>query len=446
MTNYGMTNERLKLGFFGAVVVLLALVLLSGVGLAQSSTTTQAQASAEPTITHYSLSPEKLQKATALYHIELVFLTLVTLYGFLILLGLLRFDIGPRLRNIAERVSRFRFVQAYIFAPLLLLTIAVLNLPFDIYRQNVEREYGISVQSWGSWFWDWTKGQLVSYVIFSFVIWLLYLIIRRSPRRWWFYFWLASLPITIFVVFITPVLLDPLFNKFEPLAQKNPALVQALHRVTERGGLDIPENRMYEMKASEKLTVYNAYVTGIGATKRVVVWDTTEHDMTIPETMFVFGHEMGHYVLNHIWKGLAFTSLLLLVGLYVGYRIANASMDRWGDRLGIRALGDWASLPLLMLILAVLTFIAQPIASGFSRYIEHQADVYGLEVTHGLVPDSGMTAAVAFQKLGEKSYDYPYPNRLFVIWEYDHPPIPDRLLFSLRYHPWNEGEPTAFVK
>jgi len=166
----------------------------------------------------------------------------------------------------------------------------------------------------------------------------------------------------------------------------------------------------------------------------------------VPETMFVFGHEMGHYVLNHIWKGLTFLAVLLFVGLYVGFRIANASVARWGERLGIRALGDWASLPLLLLIGSVLALVAQPLANTFSRHIEHQADIYGLEVTHGLVPDSSMTAAVAFQKLGEKSYDYPYPNRLLVVWVYDHPAIADRLLFSLHYRPWDEGKPTEFVK
>ncbi len=448
MTNDGMMNWEgggwlvLAAGF-----VLAFMLLPSRAALAQSSPATRSQAStAEPTITHYSLPPDKLEKAEALYHTRVVLFLAGSVYGFVILLGFLRFNVGPGFRSIAERISRFRFVQAYIFVPLILLTLAVLNLPFDVYSQHVDRAYGISVQSWGSWLWDWTKGQLVSYIILSFVVWLLYLIIRNSPRRWWFYFWLASLPIMVFVLFISPVLLDPLFNKFEPLAPKNPALAAALHRVTERVGVEIPESRMYEMKASEKLTVYNAYVTGIGASKRIVVWDTTEHDMTIPETMFVFGHELGHYVLNHIWKGLAFAAVLTFVGLYIGFRIANASMERWGDRLGIRALDDWASLPLLLFILTVLSFVGEPIGSAFSRHVEHQADIYGLEVTHGLVAQSSENAARTFQKLGEKSFDYPYPNRLFVFWTYSHPPISDRLTFSLDYRPWDEGKPNQFVK
>lgn len=449
MQNLKRTNRRRSGSVVVGVSLLFALMLLfSCVSWAQNSQASQSQqaSAAEATITHYSLPPEKMEKAATLYRTQVILFLAGSLYAFVVLLGFLRFDIGPRFRNVAERVTRFRFVQAYVFVSLILLMLAVLNLPFDIYGQHVDRAYGISVQSWGSWFWDWTKGQLVSFVILSFVIWLLYLIIRNSPRRWWFYFWLASLPIIVFVMFISPIVLDPLFNKFEPLAPKNPALAAALHRVTERAGVEIPESRMYEMKASEKLTVYNAYVTGIGASKRIVVWDTTEHDMTVPETMFVFGHELGHYVLNHIWKGLAFAAVLMFFGHWIEFRIANASMERWGERLRIRALGDGASLPLLLLILTALSFVGAPIGSAFSRHVEHQADVYGLEVTHGLVTQSSENAARAFQKLGEKSFDYPYPNRLYVFWTYSHPAIADRLSFSLHYRPWNEGKANEFVK
>jgi Zn-dependent protease with chaperone function len=330
--------------------------------------------------------------------------------------------------------------------PPLLLLLAVLNLPFDIYQHHTYLQYGISVQGWGSWMWDWAKSQLVLFAIFSPITWLLYLIIRVSPRRWWFYFWLASIPIAIFITFVAPVVLEPVFNKYEPLEKTNPALVKAIQEVTQRGGLEIPPERMFEMKASEKVTDYNAYVSGIGATKRVVVWDTTEHDMTRPEIMFVFGHEMGHYVLGHIWKGLLFTEALLLIGFYVLYRVAKWATAGWGQRLSIREVGDWASLPLLLLIVTALSFVSTPIGSTFSRYLEHQADVYGLEVVHGLVPNSSQVAAVAFQKLGEKSLDYPYPNQFLVFWAYNHPSIPDRLLFSLAYKPWDEGKPTEFVK
>jgi Zn-dependent protease with chaperone function len=429
-----------------SILVCLGLLLTCAAVAQTAAPSDHPQASAGQTVTHYSLPPDKLAKAKTLYTTQVVLMIVETIYGFLVLLFVVRGRIGSRFRNWAESVTRLRFVQAFLVVPPLLFILSALNLPFDIYGHKTYLEYGISVQGWGSWFWDWTKSQLVQFAIFSPVIWLLYLIIRVSPRRWWFYFWLASIPIVVFVTFIAPVILDPIFNKFESLQKTNPALVQAIQGVTKRGGLDIPPERMYEMKASEKVTDYNAYVTGMGATKRVVVWDTTEHDMTTDEILFVFGHEMGHYVLGHIWKGILFLSAMLFIAFYIGYRIAKAAISLWGERLGIREMADWASLPLLLLIVTGLAFLGTPIGSTFSRHIEHQADVYGLEVIHGLVPDSSQVAAVAFQKLGEKSFDYPYPNQFLVFWAYNHPSIPDRLLFSLAYRPWDEGKPTQYVK
>lgn len=431
-----------------AAVLLICLGLLVTCGAFSQSAapSDHAQITAGQTVTQYTLPPDKLAKAKTLYTTQVVLLIVETIYGFIVLLFVVRGRLGTTFRNWAEAVSRFRFVQAFIVVSPLLLLLGALNLPFDIYQHHTYLQYGISVQGWGSWLWDWAKSQLVLFAIFSPITWLLYLIIRVSPRRWWFYFWLASIPIAIFITFVAPVVLEPMFNKFEPLEKTNPALVKAIQEVTQRGGLEIPPERMFEMKASEKVTDYNAYVSGIGATKRVVVWDTTEHDMTTPEIMFVFGHEMGHYVLGHIWKGLFFTEAMLLLGFYVLYRFAKWSVTGWGQRLGIREVGDWASLPLLLLIVTALSFISTPIGSTFSRHLEHQADVYGLEVIHGLVPNGNQVAAVAFQKLGEKSFDYPYPNQFLVFWAYNHPSIPDRLLFSLAYKPWDEGKPTEFVK
>jgi STE24 endopeptidase len=430
-----------------APFLLLSSLLLPAAALAQPpAASDHPQVSAGQTITQYTLSPEKLARAKALYTTRIVLMVAGTIYGFVVLVFVVRGRVGSKFRNWAESVTRWRFVQAFLVVSPLLFILAVLNLPFDIYGQKTYLEYGISVQGWGSWFWDWTKSQLLQFAIFSPVVWLLYLIIRKSPRRCWFYFWLASLPIVVFIAFIAPVILDPIFNKFEPLQKTNPALVQAIQSVTKRGGLDIPPERMYEMKASEKVTDYNAYVTGMGATKRVVVWDTTEHDMTTPEILFVFGHEMGHYVLGHIWKGILFLAAMLFVAFYFGYKIAKLVVARWGERLGIRELGDWASLPLLLLVISGISFVGMPLGSTFSRHIEHQADVYGLEVIHGLVPNSSQVAATSFQKLGEKSFDYPYPNQFLVFWAYNHPAIPDRLLFSLAYKPWDEGKPNEFVK
>jgi Zn-dependent protease with chaperone function len=203
---------------------------------------------------------------------------------------------------------------------------------------------------------------------------------------------------------------------------------------------------MFEMEASAKVTTYNAYVTGIGTTKRVVVWDNTARDLTVPETLFVFGHEMGHYVLDHIYKGLAFFAVTSLLGFWLGRRIVLGILARWGTAWHIRGLNDLAALPVLMLALSLLTFIGEPIGNAFSRHLEHQADIYGLEVTRGLFPNNAQVAASSFQKLGEKSYDYPNPNPLLVFWSYSHPSIADRIRFCLRYDPWNTPPGPRYVK
>ncbi|HYL93170.1 MAG TPA: M48 family metalloprotease, partial [Alphaproteobacteria bacterium] len=248
----------------------------------------------------YTLPPDKLEKARALYILDGKLIVISSVYSFIVLLALLSFGIVARYRNWAEKASSKRFVQALIVVPLLLLTLDILHLPFRIYGHHIGLQYGFSVQGWGSWALDVLKGEGLGLAIGTLVLYGLISIIRRSPKRWWFYFWLIAIPFGLFFVFIEPMVIDPIFYKYEPLEAHNPQLVQALEKVTQRGGLAIPRSRMYEMKASEKLTVLNAYVTGLGASKRVVIWDTTIQKTTTPETLFIFGHEMGHYVLHHV--------------------------------------------------------------------------------------------------------------------------------------------------
>lgn len=394
----------------------------------------------------YSLPPDKLTKAYALYLLDGALYFATTLWLWIVLWLMLRTRFGVRLRTYAQSASRRRFLQAVVVMTLFVLVIQLTQLPFDLYGHHISLKYGLSVQHWGSWFGDWSKALVLEFIFASLLGWLFYGVLRHSPRRWWLYFWLALIPIVIFVLFITPIWIEPLFNKFEPLTDQHSDLVEQIERVVHRAGMNIPPQRMYEMKASAKGTTLNAYVTGFGATKRVVVWDTTMHDMTIPETLFVFGHEMGHYVLHHIPKEGAIDLLLLLVVLYVSYRSSNWLIGRYGTKWGIRDLADWASLPLLMLVLSVLTFLVTPAFNAVSRHYEHQADQYGLEVIHGLVPDSGTTAARSFQKLGEVSLDYPYVNSFWEFWAWTHPTIRDRVIFAQTYDPWDEGKQPEFVK
>ncbi len=406
---------------------------------------TSASAQQQPVAT-YTLPPDKYEKAVAYSRAKYRLYFADVAYGIIVLLLILGLKIASRFRQWAEHASSRRWLQVMIFAPLLLLLIDAVSLPSGIYGHWLSRKYEQSIQGWGSWMWDWTKGELIGLVVGTFLVWLLFVVIRRSPRRWWFYFWLVSLPIILVTIFLVPVIIDPLFNKFEPLAKSNPELVAQIERVVERSGLTIPRDRMFLMKASEKTNSLNAYVTGLGASKRVVVWDTTIRRMTTPETLFVFGHELGHYVLNHIYKGIAFTALMLFIGLYLAYRVANWMLARWAAAWGLRDLNDWAALPVLLLILAIFGFVASPIGNGFSRWEEHQADIYGLEVTHGLFPDSTAVATHSFQVLGEIDLSDPKPSPFIKFWLYSHPPIDERIQFAHDYAPWSQGKQPEFVK
>jgi STE24 endopeptidase len=423
-----------------------------------SSQKTTAQTAASPVATPaaqtmpttqtsvYTLPPDKLAKSKALYDLRGDLRIIDTVYGLLILLGLLYLGVAAKYRDLAERAGRNRFVQALIFVAIFLITTTALQLPLDAYQQSISRQYGLSVQGWGSWFGDVLKGMLVGYVFLTIVAWLIATLIRVSPRRWWLYSWAIVFVLVVFIVAISPVVIDPLFNKFEPLDKSNPQLVDAIEKVTQRGGLTIPRDRMFLMKASEKVTTLNAYVTGFGPSKRVVVWDTTIKNATTPETLFVYGHEMGHYVLNHIVIGLAAAAVGLFIGFYLLYCIANWAFPRFQQRWRMREPWDWAALVMLVLIFSIMSTVSAPIGNGISRQLEHNADIYGLEVTHGINANSQEAAAHAFQVLGELSLSYPYPSRFVVFWYADHPPISDRVPFAHNYDPWSKGEQPKYVK
>ena len=415
----------------------------------QASSQAQAPSEQKPSeqIKTYSLPPEKYRQAIEYSRARYLLDFIGTFWGFAVLIAVLAAGVAPRFRNWSfSRAPRRRFVQALIYIPMLVATLALLGLPTDIAGHGISRKYQQSIEGWGAWLVDWSKGQLIVMAAGVFLAWILYGIIRRSPRAWWFYFWLAAIPLVVFVVFAEPVLIDPLFFKFEPLAKTQPALVAELTKVVERAGMNIPPDRMFEMKASAKLNSLNAYVTGVGASKRVVVWDTTIQRMTTAETVSVFGHEMGHYVLGHIWKGILFYLGVMFVFLYLGFRGLDWMLKRWGARWAIQGADDWASLPMLLLLVSIFSFLASPITNGFSRYQEHQADVYELEVIHGVIPDWRQVAVHAEQVLGEIDLADPDPNPFIKFWLYTHPSQKERIEFELSYDPWGKGQQPQFVK
>jgi Zn-dependent protease with chaperone function len=178
----------------------------------------------------------------------------------------------------------------------------------------------------------------------------------------------------------------------------------------------------------------------------VVVWDTTINKMTTPQTLFVVGHEMGHYVLGHIPKGIAFGAILIIVVLLFVHLALARTLSRKGREWLVRGMDDWASLPALLLFVYLFFFLAEPVFNSFSRYHEHQADVYGLEVTHGIIPNSSENAAEAFQILGEVDLADPDPGTFIKIWLYNHPPLAERLTFAHEYDPWSSGQAPMFVR
>ncbi|MDE1177072.1 MAG: M48 family metallopeptidase [Edaphobacter sp.] len=400
----------------------------------------------DPAKPAYSLPPETLARAIAYSHIRVVLDFVSSGWSIVSLVLLLGLGGIARMRDVAVNLSRNRWVQGVVFALLLLLATTLLELPLDMYGHHVSVSYGQSVQGWGSWFADAGKGFLLTLAVGVPVVMLLFRVIRRSPSRWWFWFWIPAMLLVLVSVFVAPVLIDPLFNKFEPLSKSDPALVDRLEQVVARGGVQIPPGRMYLMKASEKVTGLNAYVTGYGASKRVVVWDNTTAKATPDEISFIFGHELGHYVLNHIPKTLAFLGVLLLVEFYLGYRGVRWLLERYGRDWHIPSQNDWGMLAVMLLVLSVLSFFTEPVVNGYSRMNEHEADIYGQEVIHGIVADPQTAAQQAFQVLGEVSLTDPNPNAFVTFWTFSHPSVAYRAAFAAAYDPWNADRHPKFFK
>src|SRR3954453_21555624 len=351
--------------------------------------------------TTYTLPPDKLAKAIeyARARNRLYFVGIA--YGIAVLIAILYWKVGPRYRDWAERISRVRFLQAYLFTVPLLLTIDLLNLPIGMRYHWLAVKYEQSIQPWAPWLSDWAIGESISLAVSGLLVWGFYAIVRCSPRRWWLYGWLAAIPLLVFAIFVYPLAIDPLFYRFTPLDRTRPDIATEIQKVTARGGLDIPRDRAFEMNASSKLKSVNAYVTGIGASKRVVVWDNTLRFLTTGQTLFVLGHEMGHYALHHIWKGIALSCVGILIGLYGTWRLL--------PRLGV-GLADLSSLPALLLVMALFDLVSTPLVNGITRVQEHNADIYGLEVIHGILPNPRQAAAEAFQIMGEIGLADPSPS------------------------------------
>jgi len=230
---------------------------------------------------------------------------------------------------------------------------------------------------------------------------------------------------------------DPLYNKFTPLRDQQ--LKAQILELADRAG--IPGRHVFEVDESAQTVTYNAYVSGFGPSQRIVLWDTTLKGMKPDEILFVMGHEMGHYKLGHIWQGIAMTSIFSFLFFYLLARMARWATKRFGAQWGFANLADVASLPLLGATMTLLAMLAQPAVNGFSRRIEHEADVFAVEVTRD--NDAG---ARAFLKLSSQNRSNPEPPLLIKWFLYSHPPLLERIRFALAYKPWQHGLTNRFFQ
>ncbi len=386
----------------------------------------------------YTLPPDKLAKAIALSRIRNILDGAGSLWGIAVLWLLLATRAAARLEAWTQRVTSLCWVQGLLFFAAFFLITALAGLPLDMYGHYAERSYQISVQSWAGWFADVIKSLALTVAVGTPLLLLFNWIVRGWPRRYWFVAWVATLPIMVVLVFGAP-LIGPIFDKFEPLALHHAALVQQLEKVVARTGINIPPERMYLMKASAKTNGPNAYVTGLGATKRFVMWDTVTDRMPDDEVVFVFGHESGHYVLHHLPKGIALSAAGLFFVYWGCSTFAAGLVRRYGARWGAAGLASRTGFVALLLALSVAGFLLEPVSNAVSRHFEHQADVYGQEAIHGIVPDPQKTAVAAFNDLGKAWLDDPHPSPFIELWLYNHPSTQHRAEFAQHYDPWANG-------
>lgn len=355
-----------------------------------------------------------------------------TVLGLLLPAVLLFTGLSARLRTAVSRLAGGRwFFTAAGYGALYVLLTALVVLPLDWYRGFVRQHaYGLSVQTAGQWFGNWTKSTILSCLITAAFLWLPYLLLRRSPRRWWLWTGLATAPLVALFLLVKPVLLDPVFNKFGPMRDR--ALEARILAMAAQAG--IKADRVYEVAKSKDTKQMNAYVTGLGSTRRIVLWDTLVDRLPPDEVLFVMGHEMGHFVLHHIFIYMPLLVLVATISLYAVHRIGGRLIPRFPQRFGFDSLADPASVPLLVLVGTTALLALNPATLAVSRWNEHEADRFALEITR-----NNRAAALTFVHLQEGNLNVPRTGLFYRLWRGSHPDMADRIDFANRYHPWTEG-------
>jgi Zn-dependent protease with chaperone function len=380
--------------------------------------------------------PEPSEKAMRYYRSGNVLWWVATLWGFAVPALLLWTGFSARMRTWAGLLGRRWFLVLVVYFLIFSAVTFLLDLPLAYYSGYVRpHAYELSNQTLGKWSSDLVKGLMVGTIAGALFLWIPYLLLRKSPRRWWLYSGLASVPVIALLLLVSPLWIEPLFNEFGPMKDK---VLEA--RIVELAGrARIAGGEVYEVEKSVDTKTVNAYVSGFGETKRIVLWDTLLQKLEDDQVVLVMGHEMGHYVLQHIPKTIGLLAALIIAGLFGVHRTAHGLLQRHAARFGFDRLDDVASLPLVLLLFNLFAFVLTPALLAYSRWQEHEADRFGLEITQ-----DNRACGEAFVRLQEENLSNPRPGALFKLWRASHPPLGERIDFCNSYRPWEGGAPLRY--
>jgi STE24 endopeptidase len=320
------------------------------------------------------------------------------------------------LRDLAYQGAFQSYALAVFLYTVMLVVIGkILGLGMDYYSFRLEHRYQLSNQKLRGWIWDEVKGLLVSAVLAAALVELLYFIIRQFSQHWWILAWLGFLGVVVLMAQLAPVILFPIFYKFEPLQDED--LKLRLVRLGERAGTRV--RGVYKWRLSEKSKKANAALTGLGNTRRIILADTLLDNYSADEVEAVLAHELGHHVHKHILKSIGVQAGVTLVGFWAANWVLHYAVDRWHK---FPALYDFANLPLIVLIFAILSFLLMPALNAFSRFNERQADRYAFENIASVAPFISSMNKLAEQNLSERT-----PSRWVEWWFHSHPAVARRV-------------------
>jgi STE24 endopeptidase len=337
------------------------------------------------------------------------------LVGLVFLVVLLATRWSDSLRDLAYRIGFQNYsLSLFIYVVLLLAISKALGIGLDYYGLRLERSFKLSNQKFGSWLWDEVKGFLVGLVLGSIVVELLYFTIRQWPQNWWMLAWVSFIGLFILLAQLAPVVLFPIFYKFEPLDDED--LKRRLIMLSQRAGTHV--RGVYRWRLSEKSKKANAALTGLGNTRRIILADTLLDHYTPDEIEAVLAHELGHHVHRHILKSIFVQAVITFVGFWA----ANWALHYAVDHHMFEELSDFANLPLLALVSVVLSFLLMPALNAYSRFNERQADRYAFESIASVEPFVSSMNKLAEQNLAERT-----PSKWVEWFFHSHPSICRRL-------------------